>query len=113
MSGARPFMDFLREHRNGLTHDELSDELQKLVAEVTENHKSGTLTLTITVKPAGRDSGAMEVGAEVKLKEPKKSPGVAIFFATPENNLQRQDPRQTSMELREIAIPAGAAKGVS
>lgn len=112
MSSARPFMDFLREHRNGLTHDELSDALQELVAAVAESGKAGTLTLKISVKPAGRDSGALEVGADVKVAPPKSSPGVAIFFATPENNLQRQDPRQTSMELREITIPAGAAKGV-
>jgi hypothetical protein len=37
---------------------------------------------------------------------------VSIFFATPENNLTRIDPRQTTMELREIG-PAQAHKGIA
>lgn len=32
---ARPFMDVLREHRAGRTHDDLTDELQKI--EVSTN----------------------------------------------------------------------------
>ena len=109
---SRPFMDFLREHRSGSTHDELSDALQELVAAVTQEGKAGKLTLSISIKPAGRDSGALEVAAEIKSAPPKQQPGVAIFFATPENNLIRQDPRQASMELREIG-PATAHKGVA
>lgn len=62
----RPFMDFLREHRSGSTHDELSDALNALVAAVTEEGKAGKLTLTIAIKPAGRDSGALEVAAEMR-----------------------------------------------
>ncbi len=98
---ARPFMDFLREHRNGLTHDQLSDALNELVAAVTAENKSGTLTLKIGIKPSG-NSGALEVSAEVKTTPPKSAPGVAIFWPSPENNLVRQDPRQMAMTLQEI-----------
>lgn len=108
----RPFMDFLREHRSGSTHDELSDALNALVAAVTDEGKAGKLTLTIAIKPAGRDSGALEVAAEIKAAPPKPAPGVAIFFATPENNLVRQDPRQAALELREIG-PANVQRGVA
>ena len=103
-------MDFLREHRNGVTHDELSDKLQELVAAVTEEGKSGTLTLTINVKPLGKNDG-LEVGADVKIKPPKPTVGVSIFFASPDNNLVRQDPRQTAMELREV--PAVVARNLA
>lgn len=109
---ARPFMDFLREHRNGATHDELSDALQSLVAAVVEEGKGGTLTLTVSIKPMGRDSGALEVGTEIKAKPPKSAPGTSIFFPTPENNLHRQDPRQQALELREIT-PATAHRGIA
>jgi len=109
---ARPFMDFLREHRNGTTHDELSDAMQELVAAVTAEGKAGKLTFTISIKPAGRDSGALEVGAEAKLTLPKAPAGVSIFFASPENNLIRQDPRQAALELRDIG-PTLAHKGVA
>lgn len=108
---SRPFMDFLREHRGGSTHDELSDCLQELVAAVTEEGKLGTLILTLSVKPLGKGDG-LEVGADVKIKPPKAKVGVSIFFASPENNLVRQDPRQTTMELREVG-PASVARALA
>lgn len=108
---ARPFYDFLREHRNGITHDELADALNELVTAVTEENKAGTLTFTVSIKPMGKSDG-LEVSADIKIKPPKKTAGVSIFFATPENNLQRQDPRQQSMELRDIG-PQQAHRGVA
>jgi hypothetical protein len=108
---ARAFMDFLREHRNGATHDDLSDKLQELVAAVMEEGKSGKITLTVSIKPVGKNDG-LEVAAEVKSTLPKKQPGVSIFFASPENNLIRQDPRQQALELREIS-PASVARALA
>lgn len=107
---ARPFMDFLREHRSGATHDELSDKLQDLVAAVVEEGKGGTLTLSIKISPKGKHDG-LEVAAEVKLAAPKPVAGTSIFFASPENNLVRQDPRQATMELREVgpSVPRALA----
>ena len=108
---ARPFYDFLREHRNGVTHDELADALNDLVAAVNEEGKAGTLTFTVSIKPMGKSDG-LEVSADIKVKPPKKTAGVSIFFSTPDNNLVRQDPRQQSMELREVA-PASAARALA
>jgi len=108
---SRPFNDLLREHRNGLTHDELSDALRDLVAAVTDEGKAGSLTFTVKIKPMGKGDG-LEVSAEIKSTPPKKTPGVSIFFATPEGNLERQDPRQQAMELREI-LPASVARGLA
>lgn len=108
---ARPFMDFLRDHRNGLTHDQLSDKLQELVAAVQQEGKKGELVIKIAIKPLGKGDG-LEVGAEIVSKPPKETPGASIFFATPENNLVRQDPRQQTMELREIT-PASAHRGIA
>jgi len=108
---SRPFYDFLREHRNGLTHDELADALNDLVAAVTEENKAGSLTFIVTIKPMGKSDG-FDVSAEIKAKPPKKTPGSSVFFATPDNNLVRQDPRQATMELREVA-PASVAKALA
>lgn len=111
MSTSRPFMDFLRDHRHGVTHDELSDALQALVADVTAEGKGGTLTLTISVKPAEGKDGALIVTDAIKIKPPPQTRSASIFYATPENNLQREDPKQHKLELREI--PATAHKGVA
>ena len=50
---SRPFMDFLREQRSGGLHDQLSDELQALVATCVDLDKPGKLVLTLTVQPKG------------------------------------------------------------
>jgi hypothetical protein len=107
---ARAFREFLSEHRSGVTHDELSDAMQALVTAVVEEGRSGKLVLTISVKPVGK-SGALEVGADIKVGEPKPIAGVSIFYATPEGNLIRQDPRQTALELREV--PAVVARNLA
>lgn len=107
----RPFMDFLREHRGGATHDDLSDRLQELVAAVTDEGRAGTLTMTISIKPLGKNDG-LEVGVDLKIKPPVPKVGVSLFFASPENNLVRQDPRQQTMELREVG-PASVARSLA
>lgn len=108
---ARPFTDLFREHRHGSTLDEASDMLQALVAAVVDEGKAGKMTIAIGVKPMGKGDG-YEVSMELKSVPPKATPGTSIFFVTPDNNLVRQDPRQQSMELREIT-PATAHKGVA
>ena len=105
------FIKFLQEHRNGATHDDLSDKLRELVAAVVEEGKAGKLTLTISLKPMGKNDG-LEVSADVKLAAPKPTPGVSIFFTTPESNLVRQDPRKQALELREVG-PTAAARALA
>ena len=105
MANSRSFHDFLREHRNGVTSDELSDALQELVAAVTAEGKGGTLTLKVKIKPAGK-SGALEVTDEIKVTAPAQTRSASLFYASPENNLIREDPKQTKLDLR--SIPAAA-----
>jgi hypothetical protein len=102
MANSRPFFDFLREHRNGLTHDELSDRLQELVAAVQESSRPGTLTFVLKVSPATNHGNALLISDEIKLSKPKEERNTSIFFVSPENNLVREDPRQQKLELREI-----------
>jgi hypothetical protein len=99
-TAARPFLDLLREHRGGLTHDELSEALQELIEGVVAERKAGKMTLELTIKPQG--DGAVMVVSEVKVKPPKPADRASLFFVTPENNLVRQDPRQPNLPLREI-----------
>ncbi len=110
MANSRPILDFLREHRNGVTHDELSDALQDLVAAVTAEGKGGSLTFTISIKPADK-GGALIVTDSIKVKPPAQTRSASIFYASPDNNLVRDDPKQAKMDLREI--PMSAHKGVA
>jgi hypothetical protein len=102
----RPFVDTLREVRGGQCLDELSVKLNDLVAAVRQTGKSGEIGLRLKVSPAG--SGAVlvvQVDDAITLKLPELSKQSTLFFPTEDNNLQRTDPRQRSMELE--AVGAG------
>lgn len=102
----RSFIDFLREQRGGQTEEELADKLNELVKMVSSTGKKGKLTLTITVEPLKADSGQMVVSDDVTVKLPHHSRGGSVFYATPENNLTRKDPRQAELNLK--AVPEAA-----
>jgi hypothetical protein len=99
---ARPFTDVIRDARYGELLDELTAQMNELVKAVGDTNKAGQLTLTIKLKPSS--GGAIEVFDEVKMKKPELPKGSSIFFATVENNLVRNNPRQPELTgLREVA----------
>ena len=100
----------LQEHRGGATHDEISEAIREVVGAVSDERKGGKVVITIAIKPLGKQDG-LDVSIECKAQPPKQTPGSAVFFATHDNDLQRQDPRQTNLELR--PIPAAAHQGVA
>lgn len=92
----RPFPDTLRQIRYGALQDELSEGLNQLTQACTESGKVGELVLKIKLKP--NLSGQVEIVDDLTVKLPKPVRGSSIFFATPEGNLQREDPRQGELE---------------
>lgn len=99
----RPFADWLRDQRNGRTHDELSDALNELVEAVQEHGKAGSITFIVKVKPAGRgDHGTVLVSDDVRLKAPTGERPETVFFADDDHNLVRHNPAQPSLPLREV-----------
>lgn len=92
----RPFTDTLRGIRRGGLAEELSEELNRLTKACTETGRAGELVLKIKLKPG--KGGHIEVLDDVSLRLPKPERGVSIFFATPDNNLQQNDPRQGELE---------------
>lgn len=102
VKAVRPFTDLLRELGEGAVLDDLSAKLNALVEAVTTEHKQGSLTLTITIKPAPNSAVAMLVVPDVKIKKPESEPAASIMFTTDDFNLQRDNPRQTKMELKAV-----------
>lgn len=99
---SRPIMDTLKHIGGGVFIDTASDKMSELVQSVGENGKAGSLTLTITVKPATR-GGAMHITGKYVLKKPAEAPMEALLFATPEGNLVADDPKQSKLDLKETA----------
>lgn len=98
----RPFSDWLREQAKGRSHDELSEGLRDLVARVKDTGKKGVLTYVVTVELL-KDSDALVVKDEIKLKLPEHDRDASLFWADADGNLVRSDPNQLTFEsLREI-----------
>lgn len=76
---------------------EATDAINDLVHAITETGKSGELTIKLKLKPVGQ-TGQVEVDAEVKVKTPAPTRAKVFMFATPDNNLQRENPKQTTLE---------------
>ena len=82
----------LGEIAKGRTLHHINKELQAVVAGVREHGKKGTLTVTLELDPGKHDQ--VFVKATTKAKIPTDDPETAIFFTTPANGLQRNDPNQ-------------------
>jgi non-homologous end joining protein Ku len=97
----RPFAATLQEIGRGSVHDRLSEQLQQLVAAVTETGKKGTLTLQLTVAPVKPGNvHNLLVTAKTALKAPEGDEA---------GNLSREDPTQLKLPLRGVETKKGAS----
>ena len=103
----RTFTQTVESLRFGTLSDELTDSMRDLVAACATTGRAGKLTLELTLKPG--KGGQIEVFDDVKVKLPKSEKGSSLMWATLENNLARNDPRQMEIEgLRRVDTSPGA-----
>jgi hypothetical protein len=93
----RPFFDTLRDVRGGEVIDDLSARLQELVHAVQSTNATGSLTLTLEVKPMKGSTEAVVITDAIKLKAPQLKSKGTVMFPTPEGNLSRQHPNQAEL----------------
>lgn len=98
----RPITDTLRRIGRGTYIDRASEELARLVRDVEEHSKPGTLVLTIRVSKAAR-GGALVVAGKTDLRLAKADADDALMWSSPEGNLLDADPHQTQLDLRQVA----------
>lgn len=109
---ARPFTDTIVALRFGTLNDDLTEKLHELTQKCVDTGRAGTLTLTLALKPG--KGGQIEVFDDIKVKLPKEEKGSSIMFATPEGNLQREDPRQLQLDgLRTVDKDTGELRRVN
>lgn len=110
--GIRLFTDVMRDMRFGETLDEISKKFNELVTAVESTGKQGELIFKVKLKPSS--SGAIEVIDEIKSKVPELAKGSSLFFATPEGNLVRNNPRQDELPgLKEVPTSNKAVKDIA
>lgn len=90
----------LRELRNGECLADASAAFTELVKNVRLTGKKGAFTLKLTITPTVKgDSAVITVEDDVKVTPPKEEKKQSVFFATEDNVLQRNDPRQRDLPL--------------
>ncbi len=109
---AKLFVQTLADLRYGETHRELTAAMQELVAAVNHTNKAGELTFKVRIKPGS--GGSLEITDQISVKKPELPRGSSIFFATAENDLVRNDPRQATLPgLRNIDVSTGEIREVA
>ena len=98
----RLITDVLRDIRRGRPVEEATQALADVVRAVDETGKSGSVTITLTIKPAKHGGPEKTLVAEVKAKKPIAEIAPAIFFSDESGDLHRVDPRQEEMPLDEV-----------
>lgn len=78
--------------------EDLADALNDMVHASTETGKVSEMNLKIKLKPQGGSAGQVELDTDVKTKLPQPVRGKTLMFATPNNNLQRENPRQQTLD---------------
>ena len=110
IEGPRSFGVILAGLDDGSIHQELSEQLHRVVTElrdrsVTEDRKlSGSLVLTLKLDVR---KGVADVTADVATKLPRRRREPTTVWVTKGGNLTTEVPRQEKLPLREV--PAGDA----
>lgn len=112
-SGAEPvggvMFTFLREQRSGATCSELDETIRELTKAVQEHGKSGSVTLTIKVKPLRNSANGVEILDDINKAIPEADRGGSIMFVDENGRLHRSDPNQLQFDqpLKVIETNAG------
>lgn len=102
---ARSFADLLRHIEGGAFLNEISDAMRDLIAEMENRHADGANKVKAKVKlelSLTYDRGAYDLVPKFETKLPDLPRQRSIFYATPENNLTPQNPRQMNLDLRRV-----------
>ena len=97
----RLITDVLRDIRRGRPVEEATSALADVVRAVDETGRAGSVTITLTVKPARHGGPEKTLIADVKAKKPIAEIAPAVFFSDVDGDLHRVDPRQEEMPLGE------------
>ena len=102
----KPFTDTLGELDGGQLHRDLTQAVYDIIAAVMDTRKAGGITLQIAFAATGR--GTVEVAGKFKATIPEHDRNSTTFFVGKDGSLQRRDPNQHELPLREVEMPNNA-----
>jgi len=99
----KPFTDVLGEVENGFLLQELTEATYNIIAAVMETRKPGKLKIVLAFTPTGK--GTVNVDCDYDANEPEHDRPTTTFFVGKDYSLQRNDPAQPRLPLREVEVP--------
>lgn len=99
----KPLTDVLGEIENGTFLHEVTEATYNIIAAVMETRKAGSLKLALKFTPTGK--GTVNVDATFDSSEPEHDRPTTTFFVGKDLSLQRHDPNQPRLPLREVDTP--------
>jgi len=91
------FQQVIADIGHGDLTDQAAEQFAQLVQAVRETAKEGKITLTISVKPRGRDTSQVEVTGQIKLAAPVADIAPSMMFAAEDGTLTRHNPNQLKL----------------
>ena len=89
-----PFSEQIKMIRGGELDAELSEKLAECVTAVDQQGGTATLTIKISVKRSGQNTGYFKVSAATSTKLPKVEPMESILYGTQDGTLWEDNPKQ-------------------
>lgn len=104
------FSRFIQADRRGALEVEATEALNQLIESVKATGAKGEIVLKIGVSLyRRRDGDAVELTAEVKVKDPRVAPEKSIYFIAEDGGLVQDDPRQPRIPFPRAVEPTRAA----
>lgn len=93
----RKFSDLIPILRRGELDEDVGLKLQQLAHQVKLTGKAGKLTLTLEIKPNGKDSDEAFIFDSIKVATPQRDNSGCLVFIGQEGELSRTDPSQAPL----------------
>ena len=97
MKATGDIVETLKQIRRGEFLNLCNEQLTELTRAVFVTDGEGELSIVFKLKPNGE--GQVTLKPKVKIKKPVRATGDSIFYVTVDGGLEREDPRQGTLEL--------------
>lgn len=91
---------------------ELGEAMSEAVRACLAHGKQAEVTVKLKITPQNISHGTVKIAHDVTTKLPKEKREGGIVFATPDGNIQADDPAQGSLNLKAVEEKAPALKMV-
>lgn len=86
----------------GWLDHELGEAMSNAVKAVLEHGKQAEIAVKLKIQPQNLRDGTIKISHDVSAKLPKERREGGIVYATPDGNIQANDPKQGNLKLKSV-----------